>query len=409
MTKKSSSSKRLELSNFKLNTILSITQSINNNLPVDKLLAQFEKILKVDLNIGKLVVFSYHYEWKCILQSSVSNKTINNIDVDKILIPYTTITNVFATEYDELNIFDFIIPVFNHDKAIAYVLIGDIDEEQEGISPAIRHLNFIQTLTNIIIVAIENKYLFEENLKQEALKKELELASKMQSMLIPDQSILPNSDELKLAVYYLPHSEVGGDYYDIFNISDNECGFCIADVSGKGMAAALLMSNFQANIRALFNTNHSLTEIVTNLNQVVNESMKGEKFITLFVAKYNEKTKQLNYINAGHNRPILFDKNTKTISHLTDGCVGIGMLEEMPIINEGTINISKGSKLICYTDGVEELENEQDEPFDMEIINNLIQQKLDIKDIIKNIVDALNTHKGTKNFFDDVSIMGAEF
>ena len=118
---------------------------------------------------------------------------------------------------------------------------------------------YVQTISNIIIVAIENIRLFQESLRQEAMRKELELASKMQNMLIPHSGSLPNNERVRINAFYHPHLEVGGDYYDYLELGPDEIGFCISDVSGKGMSAALLMSNFQANLRALFTHDISLT------------------------------------------------------------------------------------------------------------------------------------------------------
>jgi len=171
------------------------------------------------------------------------------------------------------------------------------------VSPVIKHLHFVQTLSNIIVVAIENIRLFNESLRQEALKKELELASKMQSMLIPRKETLPRNEKLHLTAFYHPHFDVGGDYYDCIILNKDEVGFCIADVSGKGISAALLMSNFQANLRALFTHEISLPALVERLNERVISSANGEKFITLFIAKFNYRTNDLVYINAGHNAP----------------------------------------------------------------------------------------------------------
>lgn len=401
--------KRLELSNFKLSTLLKITKSINNNLPVDELLEQFKIILDKDLNIGKILLFSYNHKWECIVNVGIDKKISDNINIENDLLNYKKITNLAVTLDSVLKYFDVIIPVFHHEVPIAYVLIGDIDEEQAGMSPTIKHLHFIQTLTNIIVVAIENKRLFEENLKQEALKRELELASKMQNMLIPNPAMLPNNQHVQVAAYYLPHYEIGGDYYDFLSLNSNEYGFCIADVSGKGISAALLMSNFQANIRALFSANHLLKNTVIKLNDKVMESVKGEKFITLFVGKYNVETKILTYINAGHNPPILLNKETNSIEHLKLGCVGVGMLEEIPTIAVGKVKLKKGSRLICYTDGVDELENEKNEAFDMKIVENILKNNGDMNSVVDDIVSKLHVHKGENDFFDDVSIMGIEF
>jgi sigma-B regulation protein RsbU (phosphoserine phosphatase) len=110
-------------------------------------------------------------------------------------------------------------------------------------------LNFTQALANILVVALENKRLGRRQLEQEVLKREMEIASQVQQLLFP--ATLPNTDFLKAEVTYIPHSRVGGDYYDLIASGEDKIYFCVADVSGKGMAAALLMSNFQAALRTL--------------------------------------------------------------------------------------------------------------------------------------------------------------
>jgi sigma-B regulation protein RsbU (phosphoserine phosphatase) len=190
---------------------------------------------------------------------------------------------------------------FHNQTPLAFVLVGDIDDPSEGVSPTIKHMQFVQTLTNIVIVAIENKRLFKENLEREKMHKEMELASEVQTMLVPDLTKFPGHPKIDVEGFYLPHFEVGGDYYDIFELNHREIGFCIADVSGKGISAALLMSNFQANLRALFVSSIHLTDVITILNERIISSVHGEKFITLFIARYNSETNELRYINAGHN------------------------------------------------------------------------------------------------------------
>src|SRR4030042_5054330 len=201
-----------------------------------------------------------------ILTAGEVGKSYETIDVERDLLPIQDISFITSSPNKTLDAFDIVIPVIHKNVSIAYVIIGDI-EEGEGVSPIIKHLNFIQTLTNIIVVAIENIRLFKESLRQEAVKKELELASKMQNMLIPNSSILPKNDKIFMTAFYLPHFDVGGAYYDYIQLSKNEFGFCIADVSGKGMSAALLMSNFQANLRALFTHDVTLDALIEKLNE----------------------------------------------------------------------------------------------------------------------------------------------
>ena len=400
---------RLKLSTFKLNTLLTITKAINENLSIDELLKRYEKILREDLNIGKILVFKYDKTWDLILSSGCSKEIIKRIEVEKDLIDHKEISFITVSPNPILRVFDNIIPVINNNIPIAFVLIGDIDEEKEGVSPTIKHLHFIQTLSNIIIVAIENIRLYSESLKQEALKKELELASKMQSMLIPDRSILPNNDKILVSSFYHPHFEVGGDYYDFIQLSDDEIGFCIADVSGKGISAALLMSNFQANLRALFTTEIPLPDVIKKLNERVMASAKGEKFITLFIARYSYKTRVLDYINAGHNQPIFYDMKNKELKFLSDGCVGMGMLDEVPSLKAGSLKIENKSKLFCYTDGLVELVDEDGVVFGTQEVEKSLANNEDIDQNINTIIKNQNILEGSAAIFDDITILGIEF
>lgn len=402
--------RRLILSNFKLDVLLAISQAINENLSTEELFNKFETLLRDDLNIGKVLVFSYSNDkWNCALASGYSFNSEMLENIEEELRNYNEITNITVNTHPLLKVFDVVIPVFHKNLALAYVLIGDIEEEREGVSPTIKHLHFIQTLANLIIVAIENKRLHQETLVQAALRKEVELASKMQAMLIPTPESLPNNNQLNVSAYYHPHSGVGGDYYDVVKLSDDEYGFCIADVSGKGVSAAILMSNFQANLRALFNSRTSLIYIITQLNSIVMKNANGEKFITLFIAKYNCTTHVLEYINAGHNPPMHYIASTKTVEYLNFGCVGVGMLDLIPIITEGCISMKKNDKLLCFTDGLVETENEQNKEFGEQNVEKCIIKNNTVADIITNLKLNLDTFKGANIYADDISILGVEF
>ncbi|HCI55928.1 MAG TPA: serine/threonine protein phosphatase, partial [Bacteroidales bacterium] len=264
MKEKSSSKERLEISKFKLNALLEITLSINANLPVEELLAKYDSILRNNLGIGKIMIFKREEKWECILNAGFPDSFQKSINIQDQLLPLTETTIVTNTPGFEG--VDIIIPVCNNLIPLAYIFIGDIEEEGEGMSPVLKHLTFIQTISNIIIVAIENIRLFKESLRQEALKKELELASRMQMMLIPGENQLPSRGKIVVKGFYFPHYEVGGDYYDCLKLSEEITGFCIADVSGKGISAAILMSNFQASLRALFTCDIDLVSLIRKLN-----------------------------------------------------------------------------------------------------------------------------------------------
>jgi sigma-B regulation protein RsbU (phosphoserine phosphatase) len=329
--------------------------------------------------------------------------------VEEDLLHIKAISFVTASPNERLKNFDIIIPVITRDTPLAFVLIGDIDEEGEGISPTIKHLHFIQTISNVIIVAIENIRLFNESLRQEAIKREMELASRMQTMLIPENNTLPQNEHVHITAFYNPHFSVGGDYYDCIPLNDDEVGFCIADVSGKGISAAILMSNFQANLRALFTDQISIEDLVTRLNERVMSSAKGEKFITLFIGKYTISKKEVQYINAGHNPPILFEKNKSHLSLLKDGCVGMGMLDDIPVMEKGVVKIEEPSKMLCYTDGLVELVDDEGVEFGTENIERHLSNTRSIHDNIQEIIEHQRILDGNTAIFDDITILGIEF
>jgi phosphoserine phosphatase RsbU/P len=393
------------MKDFKLNALLDITKAINNNQPVSELLTIFEDIIRNKLNIGKLVLFSHDgIGWQRLL-SFGDAQHFSSINPDHDFAGITEITTVDFSQQSLHRSFEIIIPVFHKAQPLAYVLIGDLNEDENGMSAAIKHLPFVQTLTNIIVVAIENKKLFRENLKRAAMHRELELAWEVQRMLFPEK--LPHNEYLDMDALYLPHQSVGGDYYDFIQLNENEVAFCVADVSGKGVPAALLMSNFQASLQILLRHITDLSQLVHELNSKVIRNSKGEKFITLFIAKYNTQTHVLNYINAGHNPPLLVDKDHSNL--LTVGCTGLGMFDELERVREGIVNVNSGALLICYTDGLVEQSNEREEEFGMERVTRIVRANaaktpMEINQIL---LTQLNVHKGDRSYIDDIALITA--
>ncbi|HEY4798553.1 MAG TPA: PP2C family protein-serine/threonine phosphatase [Bacteroidia bacterium] len=409
-TKTMTKSKLLEL---KLSSLLEITKAINSNAKTPELLTIYESVLRHQLNVGKLVLYANDSGWKCFLKFGME-ASFSPGEIEKYLLPIKDITLMdFAPSGEFVPIqkalkqhnVEVVIPVFHKDQPLAYALIGDLDEEQIGMGASVKHLNFIQTLTNILVVAIENKRLARESVRQAAIKKELEVASQMQHMLFPRE--LPNDSQLEMDAVYIAHQEIGGDYYDFVRINEQEVAICIADVSGKGVSAALLMSNFQANLRILLHRTASLAELVRELNSKVNETAQGERFITLFIAKYNLVTRNFTYVNAGHNPPLLLDKSG-AMALLKIGTTGLGMLDDLKKVKEGVLSIEPDTILFCYTDGLVEQENESGEEFGVKRIKDIILHNTSttkVKTINRHIIEGVNEHKGSKEYFDDIALL----
>jgi len=395
--------KKLELKDFKLTSLLEITKSINTNQSIDELIKIYAFILQEQLGFSKFLLFIRQEEWQYLLKIGFKGK-VKDIRVERDLLRFKEITLIESSHLHLLNEFDAVIPVYHKEKPLAFLLIKGIQEDDNlKTNGTISNLSFIQTLTNIIVVAIENKRMAKQSIKQERIKKELEVASEMQKLLFPQE--LPSDRRIDLAATYKARHEVGGDYYDFIPINEHEFIVCIADVSGKGISAAMLMANFQATIRTLLNyQDFQLEFLVEELNKKVMNTAKGEKFITFFIGRYNSINRKFRYINAGHNHPIL--TNGKEATFLNKGCIGLGMLDEIPFMEPDEVTIPANSTLVLYTDGVVELENNEGVYFETDRLIRLIHgfYPLKMEDLNNLIFSKLDEWRAERPLVDDTAI-----
>jgi sigma-B regulation protein RsbU (phosphoserine phosphatase) len=391
---------------FKLNALLEITAAINANLSVGSLLEQYERVLREHLSIEKIILFTKEENWQCILRFGVQSGEIKDIISDDF---FTASKEISLTTGRSKESFDLAIPIVQNGHTIAYVLAGDNSEQEIRMSPVIKHMRFIQTITNILVVAIQNRKLQEDNIRQERIKKELELAAEMQAILLPHH--LPKNKHYEVSAFYKAHQQVGGDYYDFMELGEHEVVFCMADVSGKGVSAAFLMANFQAYLRSIFTYNKgNLVEIVTELNDRVMQTALGEKYITLFLGVYNKESRLLRYVNCGHNPPVLGDRNGYT-QQLKLGTIGLGMFEELPRVVEGSLVLEPESIIVCFTDGLVETENLNKEEYGPERLEKVLLAffKDGISVINETIMQSLNDFKGEAPYNDDLAILSCRF
>lgn len=394
--------KRLERKELELNALLEITQAINNNVPEDSLYKIYNFTLRGNLNIKKLALYVYDEGWFCRVNFGTKSNFVK-LTLDE---RFRMIKNVHRlSEFDgecEFHEFNCVIPVAHRSETLAVVFLGGnerLDDLEHDES-----IRFIQALTNIIVVATENKKLERRRLEQEAFRKELEIASDVQQFLFPEK--LPNTERLKLEASYLPHDLVGGDYYDYVPINKNQFLICVADVSGKGVAAALMMSNFQASLRTLLRQTPNLREIVEALNYQVMDSTKGEKFITFFGAIYDISLKTLVYVNAGHNPPILWTRK-EGIRLLEEGSTVLGAMDPLPFLNEGFVTDLDDFLLFCYTDGLTETVSEEEKEFGIQSLIDYLQSNHHkaLTTIHQDVILALDAFKGRRGYRDDITML----
>ena len=392
------------MKDIKLQALLEITNAINSNLPIEQLLNLFSFILKEQLGFKKFILLHHQEEWNCLVKTGYKGK-IELKEVEKDFERFKEITLVESSTNTIIKEFQAIVPVFHLNKALAYLLISSSSVSHE-LEPS--HFSFTQTLANIIAVAIENQRLVKQNIIKERISKDLEVASEMQKLLFPSE--LPSNRKMDLSARYIPRHAIGGDYYDFIPLGDEEYIICIADVSGKGISAALLMANFQATIRTLFKYQRfEMTFLMEELNKKVMKSTKGEKFITFFIAHYNAHTRKMKYVNAGHNQPFLL--HGRKIKALNEGGIGLGMLDELPYVNVGKLTLSPNTTFVLYTDGVVELENKDGEHFGVNrLIDNVkAYSTLKMEDMNNILFSKLDEWKGELNFVDDTAVFSCKF
>tara|TARA_B100001057_G_scaffold327955_1_gene328286 strand:+ start:3084 stop:4184 length:1101 start_codon:yes stop_codon:yes gene_type:complete len=252
----------------------------------------------------------------------------------------------------------------------------------------------VSTLINIFSLPTTPVF---DNIQNERI-----VARKVQENLIPNS--LPNSKKLKIFSYYKPHFTLGGDYFDHIPISENKFLVCIADVSGKGIPAALMMSNVQASIRTMIRNTEDLKKIVEELNYQINLRGLSERFVSMFICIYDFKSKTLEYINCGHPHPLLaHGEDTITLDR---GSTVLGMFPKLPKIKITKIQTLKVFDLFCYTDGLIETQNGYGDFYGSSKIKKLFESnRKNPANFIELVKADLDEFKGNNISYDDTTLL----
>lgn len=391
---------------LELNAILEITQAINNNVPEESLYMMYKFTLRGNLNISRMALYVLDEIWECKVHFGTKQDISTNLEDLESLKDIKDITSVKEINFqnEAFQQFDLVIPVLHKNRILSYVFVSQYQAGRELYKEEIDN-RFVQALSNIILVAIENKKLVRRQISQEAYKKEMEIAQKVQSHLFPRK--LPNTDKLKVKATYFPHDLIGGDYYDYISIDEDKFLICIADVSGKGIPAALLMSNFQASLRTLIRQTENLEQIVEELNYSIYQNAQGDHFITFLIALYDEKAKTLQYINAGHSPAYFYDYQQKKSSLLNKGTTVLGIFSPLPFLEKTIISNLNGFFLFAYTDGVTEIENPDEEQFGLERLIPFLEsrRKKELSEIHGNLITRINNFKKGQKYTDDITLL----
>ncbi len=262
------------------------------------------------------------------------------------------------------------IPVKSGTKIIYYMSLEQQGDKESVYShELIRHL---KALSNIAVNSAENIRISQEILSKSIEQNEIEMAATIQKELIPYD--FPNTDEWMFNSVYIPQQQIGGDSFDIIKHPSEEAIYiAVADVSGKGISAAFLMANFHATLKTLVQYEDDYEEFANYLNHAIFDITKGERFISLFLAVINKSTKDIRYINFGHNPPLL--KTDGKITPLTQGSTILGAFEQLPFLSVGQENWDENSQLLAFTDGLVDAHNSFEERFGEQRVIDLFAQK----------------------------------
>ncbi len=258
-----------------------------------------------------------------------------------------------------------LLPVSLDTKLLGIISLGSKRSELPYSKADLQLLSAVAAQTGL---ALENAHLTEsirkEVAQRERLDRELEIARDVQQRLFPQK--LPKVNGLDFSGYCRPAQGVGGDYYDFIHLATGSLGIAVGDVSGKGIAAALMMASLQASLRGqTIKPCDTLSEMIHHINGLVYEASADSRYATFFYAQYDPLSRRLRYVNAGHNPPILRRKKGDDFEflRLEEGGTVIGLFPDYPY-KEAEIELQSGDILVAFTDGISEALNHQEEEFD---------------------------------------------
>ena len=281
------------------------------------------------------------------------------------------------------------------------IIYADSPTDQTVFSE--EHLNILTTLASVASIRVENAKLLEERFEKERIKRELELAMEIQQRFQP--SAPPVMDDYEFQGISFSCYEIGGDYYDFIQTGDGKMLIALGDVSGKGTAAALLMSSLHAAIHGQVAARTSLLKTVESVNEYLAENTPSNRFITLFIAELDPANGEINYINAGHNPPLI-GRTDGTVKLLESGGFPLGILPSAEF-EVGQTKLEKGESLIVYSDGVSEANNLTEDEFGMDRLLQVVSQNLksSAAGMRDKIESALSAFTQTAPANDDITLV----
>ena len=398
--------RKLDQRIHELNTLFDLSKEFNLLSNRDKI----SRIFKFAL-MGQLMIRSFFLIYRTgdgIELLTSSNFSVSNPDMLRKLFEgskeITRVDEELREQIPSLKSSDIssLISISVQGRKIAVIGVGNRANEKPLTDS---DNNFLKSLANLAVNSIQRTFLLEERIEKERMEEELLLAKSIQNRLLPDP--IPDVKGLDLSAITVSSYQVGGDYFDVAETPDGNHIFAIADVTGKGFPAALLMANLQSMLHILLPFEITLTLATERINNLIHQNTPADKFITFFWGKYHHETRVFKYVNAGHNPPLLLRGGSDEFIELSEGGLLLGAMESMMPYESNDVTLKPGDLVVCFTDGVNEAQSgEMTEEFGMERLEDVIlkhrnDRAADIRDqIINAVTEFANGHQ-----FDDVTLV----
>jgi len=294
-----------------------------------------------------------------------------------------------------------LLPLRSKGETVGAVLLG---KKVTGTEITAEEVALLSTLAGQMSVSVQNGLLLRERVSAARMEEELNLARSIQSRFLP--SSFPRRGRIEVHGVNTPSRQVGGDFYDFVPHGDDGFYLAIADVSGKGVPAALLTSMLQASLRTQASSKQRVPDILGNINHLVSTTTSIEQFATFFLGRVDEKTFRMEFSNAGHNHPIVCRKNGERV-FLERGGLLLGMFEGVRY-EEGVIDLNPGDRVFFYTDGVTEALNKDGVEYGEERFCQLVEalpMRLSAEQMTGRILEDLYGFLDGGEPQDDVTVM----
>lgn len=294
---------------------------------------------------------------------------------------------------------ELVVPIKADDK-----IIGAFNVESDRVDPYSQEdLDFLTVFASQAAVSIERARMYKQIMLNRQLEEQLNVARMIQRTFLPRRN--PKVTGFDIAGRNIPSQKVGGDYYDFIEIVDNQIGIAIADVSGKGMPASLIMAAFRASLIAEIRNNYAIRTILQKVNRLLHESMDRGTFVTAVYGVLDCKNRILTFANAGHNPPILLRKDG-TSEELLEGGLALGILDDR-LYEERPVYVGSGDLIVLFTDGVTEATSSNGEQYgEKRIIDNLMKNKeKSAEELVQLIIDSVKAFSAEDFVPDDLTLI----